>query len=550
MTATLAILNADIRPMTGSGDRFQALAASEERIVAMGTDDEIRALCNEQTQIIDAKGATVLPGIVESHMHLFPGALNAKVLSLSDTSGTQAITKAIQTFAVNTPESALLIAQGLNYEAFDGNQNPDRHMLDAICPDRPLMLQSCDFHNGWVNTAALKAADLMQGRDFGPVSRVDLDENGVATGFLVEPPAVNAILQLGDNGGREGLGLEGLEPAEDLTPEQREADKALLREGLQECARHGITTIINMDGNLYQADLLREIEDEGDLTCRLELPFHFTPGQPDESIEIAERMRQKLNSDMLWCNRVKFFMDGTLDVFTAFRVQDYPDRPGDKSQPLHDPARFAEVATELDKRGFQIAVHAIGDGAVRCVLDGYEAARAANGPQDNRHRIEHIELHDPADRLRFAELNVVASFMPPHPPGCGDFPLEPLISIIGRDQWADAYAWRTLKEAGARICFSSDWPVAALPPLAGIHAAMTRKPWAADQKDERLSFEDTLAAYTSEGAYACRREEDFGTLKPGMLADIVVFDRILTAENAADTSVATTICNGTVTWQS
>ena len=507
------------------------------------------ALCDGDTQVIDAGGATVLPGFVESHMHLFIGAYSVTVLKLEGMTGTGPLTKAIREFAASRPDERLLVAQGLAYDAFDGGRNADRYILDAICPDRPLLLQSADFHNGWANTAALDAAGVLRGRDLGPASHVELGADGLATGVLIEPAAVGTIQVLGAHGGREALGLKGVEPEGEVTREERDADKALIRQGLQLCARHGITTIINMDGNLYQAELLQEIEAEGDLCCRLELPYHFTPGEPDEAIDVAERMRRDLNSEMLWCNRVKVFMDGTLDMLTAYRLQDYPGRPGHRSQPLHDPGRFADVATELDRRGFQIAVHAIGDGAVRVVLDGFEAARKANGPMGNRHRMEHIELHDPADRHRFAELDVVASVQPPHPPGCGDFPLEPLISIIGKDQWRDAYAWRTLKEAGARVCFSSDWPVAALPPLSGIDIAMTRGKWAADLQDERLSLDETLAAYTSEGAFACHREEVFGRLKPGMMADIVVLDRAITVDNTGEVSVAATICNGVVTYR-
>ncbi|GAA6159913.1 amidohydrolase [Ruegeria sp. HU-ET01832] len=548
MTSSLAIVNADLRTMEPGGPRQQAIFVSGDRVAAVGSTEEIKALCTVETRVLDAEGATVLPGFIKSHMHLFFGAYSLKVLRLEAITGTAALTRAIREFAAQNPDDSLLVAQGLAYASFDGGQNPDRHILDAIYPDRPLLLQSADFHNGWVNTAALQAADVLRGRDLGPGSHIELDADGIATGTLIEPPAVATIQALGRHGGREVLGLEGVEPAQEVTQAQREADKALMREGLQHCAQHGITTIINMDGNLYQASLLQEIEAEGDLCCRLELPYHFTPGEPVENIEIAEQMWRKLDSPMLWCNRVKFFMDGTLDAHTGYRVRDYPDTPGHKSAPLHDPARFSDLAVELDKRGFQIAVHAIGDGAVRVVLDGYEAARSANGPQGNRHRIEHIELLDPADRPRFAALDVVASFMPPHPPGCGDFPLEPLASIIGWDQWPDAYVWRTLKEAGARVCFSSDWPIAALPPLTGIDIALTRQVWDADQKDERLSFEDTLAAYTSEGAYACRRDDQFGRLAPGMLADIVVLDRVLTDRNAGDTAVEATICNGVVTY--
>ncbi|NVO54339.1 amidohydrolase [Rhodobacteraceae bacterium B1Z28] len=548
MPATIAIINADILPMIGEG-KFQALAIEGNAISALGSNAEIQALCDDTTQVIDADGNTVMPGFVESHMHLFLGAYSSKVLHLPGVEGTESVTKAICEFAAANPDESLLVAQGLGYEAFDGKRDADRHILDQICPDRPLLIQSSDFHNGWANTIALTEAGVLHGRDVGSGSQIELDDDGVATGVLTEPPAVSTVQSLGAHGGREVLGLEGVEPAGTVTRDQREADKSLLRAGLNHCAEHGITTIINMDGNVYQADLLREIEAEGDLNCRLELPYHFTPGEPDENLEIAEQMRRDLNSDMLWCNRVKFFMDGVMDMGTGFRVQDYPDQPGHKSEPLHAPERFAEVATELDKRGFQIAVHAIGDGAVRTVLDGYEAAHKANGPQGNRHRVEHIELHDPADRPRFAELDVVASFMPPHPPGCGDFPVEPLASIIGKDQWPDAYAWRTLKDAGVRVCFSSDWPIAALPPLTGIDIAMTRETWAADQKDERLTFQETLEAYTIEGAYACHREDKIGSLEPGLLADIVILDRILTEGTAAKASVTTTICNGAVTYQ-
>lgn len=546
MRTTLAIINAAITPMGGLTTTADALFVEGAQISAMGSTAQILALCDDETHVIDAQQASVIPGFVESHMHLFLGAYAFKVLKLEGVEGTDALTAAIQKFAADNPDEPLLIAQGVMYEVFNNNQNADRHILDAICPDRPLLLQSADFHNGWANTAALTAAGVMQGRDVGPGSQIELDSDGIATGVLTEPAAVGTILVLGAHGGREVLGLGGEEPEANIPRPAREADKALLRSGLKYCAEHGITTIINMDGNVYQGELLREIEDEGDLCCRLELPYHFTPGEPDAGIEIAEQMRRDLSSDMLWCDRVKLFMDGTLDVHTAYRLR--PTQSGHNA-PLHDPARFAQIATELDKRGFQIAVHAIGDGAVRVVLDGYEAAQQANGAQGNRHRVEHIELLDPADLPRFKDLGVIASVMPPHPPGCGDFPLEPLVSIIGTDQWPDAYPWRTLKDAGARVCFSSDWPIAALPPLTGIDIAMTRRTWAEDLKDERLRFHETLEAYTSEGAYACRRDTKFGSLAPGMLADIVVLDDVLTQDNVGQVSVRITICNGVVSYQ-
>ncbi len=222
-------------------------------------------------------------------------------------------------------------------------------------------------------------------------------------------------------------------------------------------------------------------------------------------------------------------------------------KPGCKGEPLHQPKRFAELAAEFDRRSFQISVHAIGDGTVRTVLDGYETARTANGARDSRHRVEHIELINPADLPRLAELGVVASVMPPHPPGC-EFPMEPTATIIGADEWRNAYLWRGLQEAGAPICFSSDWPIASLAPLTGITYVMQRSVWCDGLSDQRLSFEETLAAYTSGGAYAALRN-DLGRIVPGLRADIVMLDRELTEANAGQAQVVLTICDGAISYE-
>lgn len=548
MFADLVIENAAIRTMDPDRPFAEALAIAGDRILAVGSNAAMADYCGPATQRINAHGQTVLPGFVESHMHLFLGAFSLKVLQLDEVFGTAAIAERIQAFAASNPEEPLLVVQGLAYAAFDGDCDPDRHVLDGICPDRPLLLQSCDFHNGWANSVALDAANLRHGMDVGPGASVEVDGEGIATGLLVEPPAVAPVLALGRHGGREGLGLKGEEPATPVSAAERQADKALLREGLAYCAKQGITTLINMDGNLYQAALLAEIEQDGDLICRLELPYHFTPAHDLAALDAAKTMRDMLDSDKLWSGRIKLFMDGVLDAETAVRLQDYPGKPGKRGEPLHMPARFATLATRFDAEDFQISVHAIGDGAVRIVLDGYEAAFKANGDRDLRHRIEHIEMIDPADMPRLAALGVVASLQPPHPPGCG-FPMEPTATIIGRDYWRQAYPWRSLQDAGAMVCFSSDWPIAPLAPLKGIDYAMQRTVWANDLPDERLSFADTLAAYTANGAYAARKDGVFGRLMPGLKADLVLLDGVLTPETVAKTNVQMTVCDGVITYQ-
>ena len=188
---------------------------------------------------------------------------------------------------------------------------------------------------------------------------------------------------------------------------------------------------------------------------------------------------------------------------------------------------------------------------MRAVLDGYAAARGQNGARDSRHRIEHIEVVHPDDIARFAELGVIASMQPPHPPGCAGVPLEPTVSRIGRHRWPLSYAWRTLKDAGAHICFASDWPVSPIDPIIGIEAAVTRERWAESDPDQSFSLMEALNAYCVEGAYAEFKEDRKGRIKEGYLADIVVLNGDIEAAAPGELQMikpTTTICGGRISF--
>ncbi|MCU0912866.1 MAG: amidohydrolase family protein, partial [Rhodobacteraceae bacterium] len=274
---------------------------------------------------------------------------------------------------------------------------------------------------------------------------------------------------------------------------------------------------------------------------------HFKPHMDLSELDRAEAMRAEFDDDWLSSGFVKLFMDGVIDSGTAYTVEDYPGRPGHRSEPLVPD--FRAVATEIDRRGLQIAVHAIGDAAVRLTLDGFEAARAANGPRDSRHRIEHIELIHPDDIPRLAALGVTASLQPSHPPGALDFPLFPTLGMIPRHRWRDAYLCRTLAEAGAPLAFASDWPVADLSVLRSVQAALTRAPYEG-AADERIGLMAVLHAYTAGGARAAHRDHLTGTLREGMAADIAVLSGDIEAaapDEIGAMSVALTIAGGKVT---
>jgi predicted amidohydrolase YtcJ len=549
--AELVILNGRVLTMDAGMPRAEAVAVSGNRIVAVGSNDDIIGLASPTARRIDAQGATVMPGMVEAHLHLFAGAFGLRLLQLDGVQGLPALRDKVQAYAKENPNEALLICKAADYNLFGEGVMTTRQMLDEVLDERPLLLVAGDHHTAWANTIALQKAGILQGRDLPPGNVIVMDDNGFAAGELREGEAQAPVMALRSSGGRENLGLHGEEPETPPTSAERADDIAVLEEGLRLCASYGFTSLHNMDGNRYQLDLLQEIEGRGNLDCRIEVPFHLTPAKPIESLEEASALAKEFATDRLSAKRIKMFMDGVIDSATAVMVEDYADIPGWRGDPLHSAERFKTACIEADRRGLQISVHAIGDGAVRRVLDGYEAAERVNGKRDSRHRIEHIEVLHPDDLRRFRELGVVASMQPPHPPGAMDFPLEPWVSHVGEERWPWAFPVSYLRAEGVPIAFASDWPVSDVNPMRGVKAAVTRKAWHPGCPSHASTLRQALHGYTAGGAYAGHREKTLGCLKAGLFADIVVMDRDLEASEIEDLDQAravVTICSGKVTW--
>lgn len=547
----LIVTNARVLTLDPARPRASAVAVAGGRIVGVGDGDDARHWRGAGTRVIDAGGASVVPGFNEAHMHLFAGAAELDHLSLAGVSGFEALAERVRAHALARPEAAILQCQAADYALLGPGRPLTRQDLDRIEPERPLVLTAADHHTMWANTAALAAGGLLHGMALGPGNEVVMGADGLASGELREMEAFDPILRLG-GGHRARLGLQtGGEPDPAPTAAERAADRETLRRGLAHAARHGLTSIQNMDGNFYTLELLDEIRAEGGLIARCRVPFHFKNHMPIEALERASAMAARYRDDWLASGTVKLFMDGVIDSHTAFMLAPYANAVDVVGEPLFEPGRFAAIATEADRRGLQIAVHAIGDAAVRVVLDGYAAARAANGVRDARHRVEHIEVIDPADVPRFAALGVIASMQPRHAPGAAEFPLEPTLSAIGAARRPFAYAWRTLKAAGARVVFATDWPVSPIPPLASIRAAVTRPKWAPGDPDQRFSLIEALAASTLEGAYAEFRDHEKGRIAPGHLADLVVLSEDIEAtvpERLDAVDVFATIAGGRVVY--
>ena len=548
MTPDLIITNARILTMDPKTPRAEALAVSGGKIVALGGRADVERLAGASTRVIDARGQSVLPGFFESHLHLVLGGAELAHLRLNGVHGMDSIRRAFLDFSARHPDRPLLMAQGADYAMLD--HPVTRHDLDLIIADRPIAMTAHDHHTVWANTAALKAAGILHGASMPAGHQVVMSADGTASGELREFEAFAAVIALGGEA-RLNLGIStGGEPSPWPTAAEQAIDRAKVLAGLRHCAAHGITSMVNMDGNRYTLELLAGLRAEGHLLARVKVPFHFKPQMDVVELDRAEAMTRDFNDDWLTCNFVKMFMDGVIDSRTAFMLNDYPGLPGHRSEPLFPPARFNAIATEIDRRGLQIAVHAIGDGAVRTTIDGYEAARHANGPRDSRHRIEHIELIDPADIPRLAALGITASLQPPHPPGAMEFSLQPTLDTLGQGRWKDAYLWKSLAQQGAHIAYASDWPVTDVSVMRGLQAALTRKPYEGCL-DERLGRMETFRAYTAGGAWAAHREHLTGVLRPGLAADLVMIAvdiDAVAADSLGQTPIALTICGGQITF--
>lgn len=518
----------------------QAVGVRGNRIVFVGSNAEAAALRSSARRTFDAQGCTVLPGLIDSHFHLQMGALRVEDLSLENVRGLDQLGAAMCSYAAAHPDKPWINGHRIAYDVLGNGRMLTRHDLDAIEPRRPVALMSVDYHTLWANTAALEAAGILHGAAVAPGSEVVMGPDGTATGQLNERDAF------------------GLVQAVIPKPTAQERDR-MFRTALAEAAAFGITSVHNMDGDATQAAYFTELAQRGDLTLRVYLTYSVRPGTPFENLAgEAAPLRDRINADLatrglLRCGSVKFFMDGVIDSFTAFMLEPYAlPQHAHCGEALWSAEKFSRFAAEADRLGLQIIVHAIGDAAVRRTLDGYAAARAANGPRDSRHRIEHIELLHRDDLPRFAELGAVTSMQPLHASRPERDYFLFWTECVGPQRWANAFPWRSLADAGAPPVFGSDWPVVTMDPFAGIEAAVNRQPWGPGLPSQALTLAETLLAYTQRAAWAEFQEHAKGQLTPGLLADLVVLDADLFAcagAKLAQVRPVLTVCDGRIVYE-
>jgi len=523
----------------------EAIAISGDKILAVGSNAEIKALAAPDTAVIDLHGRFVTPGFQDSHLH-FPGN-SINEVDLAGADDLKEFQRRISDFAHSHPNVAWIEGDGWGYSLFP-NQSPDKKYLDAILPDRPAYVTERDGHMGLANSKALAVAGIDRKTPDPPNGHIMRDANGEPTGEFKEAA--------------QGLIRKHIPP-----PGADDVYQSLLQH-MDEAAAAGITSVQNASWSpeSWPAYLRAGAAD------KLKIRFRFAPiilpkegGSPaahklttpltPADLTYYKELRDTYRGPLLEFGAIKGFLDGTIDAKTAAMFDPYVG--GGTGIPFWEQDDLNQTVALYDREGFQVMLHAIGDKAIHMALDAFEYAAKTNGTSGRRHRVEHGEMPLLRDLPRFKQLGVIAStqamFASPDATALGNFAV-----VLGPARASHADAFKIYDDAGAVQVFGSDWPVMPFAPLLGIYTAATRMtpqgtPAGGWYPENRIPVETALRHYTRDGAYASFAENIKGTLTPGKLADFVVLSEdILTIrpENILETNVLLTVMGGKDTYRS
>ncbi len=524
----------------------EAMAIKDSRIEAIGPNAEILTHRSAHTRVVDLHGQTVIPGIVDSHLHLLYGAFALHGLNLSTPASSitpdkpDVLVERLRAYAAAHPKDAVIFGRA-DFSTVPPT-TPSHALLDRAVADRPVVIHNTSEHALWLNAAALKMAGLsaVKVADADEERGVMRDAGGEPTGVLLE-----AAMQLA------ARAVAARVPVEEQL--------AMVRAATHYLNSFGITSVVNATGDLAEIRLYATLRDRGALTVRTRTAFgsvavqhHLTP----EFLANLEEARRLYHDDWVAANLVKFFADGSTGLIPPL---------------VYTPQHYSELVMELDQRGYQLMTHALRADSVHMILDTYERLEQAHGPRDRRLRIEHADLIDAADLPRFASLGVIADMQPTFCCGDDGSNLDPADEV-------PSDRWQSLQRSGATVAFSSDWPCTWPPdPFVSIQQAATRQVWrsaetaniAGEPLDgaaqagalptgavylpaEEITVEEALRAYTRGSAYAAFAEDKLGTLEVGKLADLAVLSQnifTVSHESIGKTRVTMTLVGGNIVYK-
>lgn len=514
---SLAVVNARI--WTGDSRRPWAdgLAVRGDRLEVVGSSAEVRKVAGSGARVLDAKGAFLAPGFVDSHVHFLAGGFRLGSVQLRDARTPQEFTDRLAAFAREAPRGSWILGGDWDHEQW-GGELPSRQWVDAVTPYNPVWISRLDGHMALANSAALQEAGVDRHAASSAGGLIVRDARGEPTGILKDTAMLLVLRAIPEHG--------------------VEQEDAALGAAMRHVARYGVTAVHHM-GSWADLDVFRRAHAAGTLTTRIRAAV---------PLETADRLREAVTEggsgdQWLSIGALKGFVDGSLGSHTAAFLEPYSDAPEDAGLLIHEPDELYELCRAGEAAGLQLVLHAIGDRAVRLQLDVFERLLGEFGVRDRRWRMEHAQHVAAADRARFGALGVIASVQPSHLVDDGRWAEK----VVGRVRYGECYSFRSLRDAGARLAFGSDWFVAEPVPLAGMAAAMTRSVSGPDGEFvwsawEQLSAEDALVATTRDAAVAGFAEGETGQLRRGMLADFVLLDTDLTTVAPAEIASTEVLC--------
>jgi predicted amidohydrolase YtcJ len=541
--ADLIFVNGDVYTMDGARSWAHAVAVRDGGIVAVGTDDDIVDLRDERTEVIDLAGRMLLPGFQDAHVHPVGGGLDMLQCDLNRRGSKEEYLEAIGAYAKAHPDEPWILGGGWAQDVFPRGC-PRKEDLDTVVPDRPVFLPNRDGHGAWVNSKTLEIAGIMADTPDPKDGRIERDPDGSPQGTLHE--------------GAQYLVTDHIPDVSDELVYQ-----ALLK-GQAYLHSFGVTgwqdAIVTPTSHYRNYDAYLTAAGREDLTGRVIGALWWDRARGLEQIDELLALRAGGQRGRFAATSVKIMQDGICENFTGATLDPYLDEHGhptdNRGLSMVEPELLKEAVTRLDALGFQVHFHALADRAVREALDAIEAARSANGFNDLRHHLAHIQIVHPDDHPRFRQLGALANAQPlwaAHEAQMDDL----TIPFLGEPRWTWQYPFGSLVRHGATLVMGSDWSVSSPNPMEEMHVAVNRQmpasyPFRVDNKevflpDERIDLPTAMAAFTMGSAYANHRERDTGSIEVGKRADVAVFERNVFAhpvEEIADTRCLATYVDG------
>ncbi len=500
--ADTVYVNGNIYTVDEDFSKAQAIAIKGQYIIGVGSNEDVKRFVGESTKVIDLQGKTVIPGLIEGHMH-YPGE-GQKLLQLDlFWKPKDVILAAVKAEADRLPDGEWITGGGWNQEVWDIPEFPSKEDLDEVAPNNPVALRRTCGHATWVNSLALEIGGITKDTPNPQGGEILKNENGEPLGILTDTAA--------------GFVTSKIPP---LTAERKKEALLLAQD---ELFSYGLTTSLDAGSSVEDIQQMKELFESGDLKIRL---YVMVDSGPDAEVYYEKGPEIGLYGNRMTMNCIKFYTDGSLGARSAWLLEEYSDRPGHVGNSRHTYDEFYELVKAARDNGFQASTHAIGDAANRQVVDIYEKVLKENPLDDHRYRIEHFQIATLEDIQRIADLEIIPAMQAVHATSDKNMAED----RVGPERIKGGYAWRKVLNTGNIIVNGSDANVELVNPYHGLYAAVTRKgrdgePEGGWYPEECMTREEALRSFTIWAAYGQFEEDIKGSIEVGKLGDFVVLDR-------------------------